>query len=63
MSPTQNSQIRDLTGTPEGFLPSSITNGKKLKSDKYMVLQMGQSNDDRLDQALIQYLSSNALAI
>lgn len=38
MSPTTTSQIRDLTGTPEGFLPSSITNGKKLRSDKYMVL-------------------------
>lgn len=55
--------MRDLTGTPEGHVPASVTNGKKLKSDKYMVLQMGQSNDDRQDHALIQYLSSNALAI
>ena len=59
----KSNQIRDLTGTPEGFLPASITNGKKLRSDKYMVLQMGQNNDDRQDQALIEYLSSNALAI
>lgn len=63
LSPGTNPKIRDLTGTPDGFLPASITNGKKIRSDKYMVLQMGQSNDDRQDQALIQYLSSNALAI
>ena len=30
--------IRDITGTPDGFLPASITNGKKIKTDKYMVL-------------------------
>ena len=35
----------------------------KVKSDKYMVLQMGQSNDESQDQMLIQYLSQNALAI
>jgi len=28
-----------------------------------MVLQMGQSNDELQDQALIEYLSQNALAI
>ena len=28
-----------------------------------MVLQMGQSNDEKQDQDLIQYLSQNALAI
>ena len=28
-----------------------------------MVLQMGQNNDEQQDQALIQYLSENALAI
>ena len=28
-----------------------------------MVLQMGQSQDERQDQLLIQYLSQNALAI
>lgn len=63
ISPGAAAKIRDLTGTPDGFLPASITNGKKIRPDKYMVLQMGQSNDDRQDQALIQYLSSNALAI
>lgn len=38
LSPGANSKIRDLTGTPDGFLPASITNGKKIRSDKYMVL-------------------------
>ena len=38
LSPGTGSKIRDLTGTPDGFLPASITNGKKIRSDKYMVL-------------------------
>lgn len=52
-----NTKVRDVTGTPDGVLPSAITNGQKIRSDKYMVLQMGQSNDEKQDQALIQYLS------
>ena len=35
--------------------------GKQNK--KYMVLQMGQGNDHIQDQALINYLTQNALAI
>lgn len=32
-------------------------NTQKLKSDKYMVLQMGQNKDESQDALLIQYLS------
>ena len=56
------------TGTP-GADSSATGSGltaplpANIRSDKYMVLQMGQTNDERQDQALIQYLSQNALAI
>jgi hypothetical protein len=32
-------------------------NTQKLRSDKYMVLQMGQNKDESQDAMLIQYLS------
>lgn len=50
--------------SPEDFkLPESITQGKKIRPEKYMVLQMGQNDDDSQDRAIIQYLSQHALAI
>jgi hypothetical protein len=49
--------------TKEATLDPTEELKKKKKSDKYMVLQMGQNNDDNQDQMLIQYLSQNALAI
>lgn len=47
----------------EASQPPQTDKPKKAKSDKYMVLQMGQCNDERQDQMFIQYLSQNALAI
>lgn len=33
--------------SPEDLkLPESVTNGKKIRPEKYMVLQMGQGEDD-----------------
>lgn len=38
-------------------LPKSVVNGQKIISEKYMVLQMGQNEDDKQDQELIKFLS------
>ena len=40
----------------EQMAPPNTTT-QKVRSDKYMVLQMGQSNNDEQDQQLIQFLS------
>lgn len=40
--------------SPDDFkLPDSITQGKKIRPEKYMVLQMGQGDDDSQDRAII----------
>ena len=65
-----NTKIEEKTKEPPKMtpsddlkLPESITQGKKFKPEKYMVLQMGQGEDEEQDRAIIEYLSKNALAI
>ena len=43
--------------------PSNGGGGEKKGKQKYMVIQMGQSDDENQDQMLIQFLSQNALTI
>ena len=61
---TNGSNYQKRMVSPEDLkLPDTITKGKKIKPEKYMVLQMGQDGDESTDKAIIQYLSQNALAI
>lgn len=43
--------------------PKQQSKKHKTRSEKYMVLQMGQKEDETQDRMLIEYLSKNALAI
>ena len=54
----QKTQLQSpLINADDLVLPKSVVNGQKIISEKYMVLQMGQNEDDKQDQELIKFLS------
>jgi hypothetical protein len=46
MSSNSTTQNRRVVSPDDFKLPDSITQGKKIRPEKYMVLQMGQGDDD-----------------